>query len=103
MYAVVNIAGQQFRVAKDEKIIAPRMAGTKGSRVEFDQVLMVTEGKTVTVGQPYVAGAKVTATILEHDKADTVIIFKKKRRKGYELKNGHRQAQTRLQIKEIIA
>jgi len=103
MYAVVNVAGQQFRVAKDDKIIAPRLAGTKGSQVEFDQVLMVSQGTTVTVGQPYVAGAKVTATILEHDKADTVIIFKKKRRKGYELKNGHRQAQTRLQIKEIIA
>ena len=83
--------------------IALARSGDKGSRVEFDQVLMVTEGKSVTVGQPYVAGAKVTATILEHDKADTVIIFKKKRRKGYELKNGHRQAQTRLQIEEIIA
>lgn len=103
MYAVVNIAGQQFRVAKSEKIIAPRLAGEPGSQVEFDQVLLLSEGKSVQVGKPYVAGAKVTAKILEHDKADTVIIFKKKRRKGYELRNGHRQAQTRLQIEDIIA
>ena len=103
MYAVVNIAGQQFRVAKNETIIAPRLTGEEGSRLEFDQVLLLSAGETVKVGQPFVTGAKVTAKILKHDKADTVVVFKKKRRKGYEVKNGHRQAQTRLQIEEIIA
>jgi large subunit ribosomal protein L21 len=103
MYAVVNIAGQQFRVAKSEKIVAPRLTGEEGSQVEFDQVLMLGEGNSVKIGQPFVAGAQVRATIVKHDKADTVTIFKKKRRKGYRVKNGHRQAQTRLQIEEIIA
>jgi large subunit ribosomal protein L21 len=103
MYAVVNIAGQQFRVSKNEKIVAPRLSGEEGSQVEFDQVLMLADGPSVTVGQPFVAGAKVQAKILKHDKADTVIVFKKKRRKGYKLRNGHRQAQTRVQIEGIIA
>ncbi len=103
MYAVVNIAGQQFRVAKNEKLVAPRLSGEEGSQVEFDQVLMLGEGKNVKIGQPYVAGAKVTAKIVKHDKADTVIVYKKKRRKGYEKRNGHRQAQTRVQIEDIIA
>ena len=103
MYAVVNIAGQQFRVAKNEKIVAPRLVGEEGSQVQFDQVLMLGEGDSVKIGRPFVAGAQVRAIIVKHDKADTVTVFKKKRRKGYRVKNGHRQAQTRLQIEEIVA
>src|SRR5690606_4230714 len=91
MYAIVNIAGQQFKVAKDQKIFVHRLQGDEGASIEFDSVLLAEDGGKYTVGTPTVAGAKVSAKILSHLKGDKVIVFKKKRRKGYKKKNGHRQ------------
>ncbi len=103
MYAIVDIAGQQFRVAKDDTIVALRIPGKVGTDVEFDKVMLLSTDKGATVGAPFVDGAKVTATIVDHKKGKTVTVFKKKRRKGYMVKNGHRQPLTTLQIKEIVA
>ncbi|GAB1308158.1 hypothetical protein KH5_08410 [Urechidicola sp. KH5] len=102
MYAIVEIAGQQFKVAKDQKVFVHRLQGEAGSKVTFDNVLLVDDGK-VTIGAPAIDGAAVTATILNHLKGDKVIVFKKKRRKGYKVKNGHRQALTQIQIESIAA
>lgn len=101
MYAIVNIGGTQFKVAQNQYIYAPKMEGEAGSSVTFDQVLLVQEGDKVEVGTPLVNGVKVTGRILEHVKADKVIVFKKKRRKGYAVKNGHRQQFTKVQIEKI--
>lgn len=101
MYAIVNIAGKQFKVAKDQYIYAPKLEGETGAAVTFDSVLLVDNGSSVEVGVPTVAGAKVAGTILEHVKGDKVIVFKKKRRKGYAVKNGHRQQFTKVQIESI--
>jgi len=87
MYAIVEIAGQQFKVAKDQKVFVNRLQGEEGSKVSFDKVLLVDDGK-VTIGAPAIEGAEVTAKILGHLKGDKVIVFKKKRRKGYKKKNG---------------
>ena len=103
MYAIVDIAGQQFRVSKNDTIDAFRVAGEEGADVEFDKVMLLSTDKGTSVGAPYVEGAKVTATIVAHKKDKTVRVFKKKRRKGYEVLNGHRQPLTTLQIKDIIA
>jgi large subunit ribosomal protein L21 len=101
MYAIVDIAGKQFKVEKDQKIYAPRMEGESGDKVEFDQVMLVDDNGKVKIGSPVIKGAKVSGKILEHVKDDKVIVFKKKRRKGYRVKNGHRQGYTRLIIEEI--
>ena len=101
MYAIVDIAGKQFKVTQDQQIFAPKMEGDAGASVEFDNVLLVDNDGKIKVGSPKVKGAKVTAEILEHLKGDKVIVFKKKRRKGYKVKNGHRQELTKLVIKEI--
>ena len=90
MYAIVEIAGQQFKVAKDQKVFVHRLQEKEGSKVTFDNVLLLDDGK-VTIGAPVIKGAAVTAKILKHLKGDKVIVFKKKRRKGYKVKNGHRQ------------
>jgi large subunit ribosomal protein L21 len=103
MYAIVDIAGQQFKVAKSDTVTTNRLAGEVGSKVEIDHVLLLSTDKAIKVGTPYVDGAKVQAVILAHDKADKVLIFKKRRRKGYRLFRGHRQSQTQLKIEEIIA
>ena len=103
MYAIVEIAGQQFKVAKDQKVFVHRLKEEEGKRVSFDQVLLIGEGDNVTVGAPAIDGAAVEAKIVKHLKGDKVIVFKKKRRKGYRTKNGHRQALTELQIEGIIA
>ncbi len=103
MYAIVDIAGQQFKVAKDQQIFVHRLQGDEGASIEFDKVLLVDNGGKVTVGAPTVNGSKVTATILSHLKGDKVIVFKKKRRKGYKKKNGHRQFFTKIQISNIVA
>jgi len=100
MYAIVEIAGQQFKVAKDQKVFVNRLQGEEGSKVSFDKVLLVDDGK-VTVGAPAIKGAEVTAKILGHLKGDKVIVFKKKRRKGYKKKNGHRQFLSEIQIESI--
>ena len=103
MYAIVEIAGQQFKVQKDQKIFVHRLASETGSKVEFDRVLLVDNGGIITVGAPAIAGAKVTAEVLDHVKGDKVIVFRKKRRKGYKKKNGHRQSFTAISIKDIKA
>lgn len=101
MYAIVDIAGKQFKVAKDQYIYAPKMNGEAGAAVSFDQVLLVDNEGRVDVGAPTVKGVKVSGKILEHVKGDKVIVFKKKRRKGYAKKNGHRQQFTKVQIENI--
>ena len=101
MYAIVDIAGKQFKVAKDQYIYAPKMDGEAGSSVSFENVLLLDNNGSVEVGAPTVKGAKVSGKILEHVKGNKVIIFKKKRRKGYAVKNGHRQQFTKVQIENI--
>ena len=102
MYAIVDIAGQQFKVEAGMEIFVNRLAAEKGASVEFEKVLLVAEGESVKVGAPYVDGAKVTATVLDDTcKGKKVIVFKKKRRKGYQKMNGHRQYLTKLQINAI--
>jgi len=103
MYAIVEIAGQQFKVEKDSKLFVHRLQGEEGTTVDFEKVLLLDNDGKVKIGTPTVNGAKVSAKILSHDKGDKVIVFKKKRRKGYQKKNGHRQSFTRIQIQEIIA
>ena len=100
MYAIVEIAGQQFKVAKDQKVFVHRLQGEAGSKVTFDNVLLLDNG-SITIGAPAIEGAAVTAKILSHLKGDKVIVFKKKRRKGYRVKNGHRQSLTEIQIEGI--
>ena len=100
MYAIVEIAGQQFKVAKDQKVYVHRLQGEAGSKVTFDNVLLLDNG-SITIGAPAIEGAAVTAKILSHLKGDKVIVFKKKRRKGYRVKNGHRQSLTEIQIEGI--
>ena len=102
MYAIVEIAGQQFKVAKDQKVFVHRLQEKEGSKVTFDNVLLLDDGK-VTIGAPAINGAAVTAKILKHLKGDKVIVFKKKRRKGYKVKNGHRQSLSEIQIDSIVA
>ncbi|MBL7860116.1 MAG: 50S ribosomal protein L21 [Cyclobacteriaceae bacterium] len=101
MYAIVDIAGKQFKVAKDQYIYAPKMEGETGANVSFDNVLLLDKDGSVEVGAPTVKGVKVSGKILEHVKGNKVIIFKKKRRKGYTVKNGHRQQFTKVQIESI--
>ena len=101
MYAIVDIAGKQFKVAKDQYIYAPKMDGEAGASVSFDRVLLVDNGGTISIGAPTVAGITVSGKILEHVKGNKVIVFKKKRRKGYVVKNGHRQQYTKVQIESI--
>ena len=103
MYAIVDIAGQQFKVEKNDVVVANRLVGDEGAEVEFEKVMLVSGDDGATVGSPYVDGAKVTATIVGHEKGDKVIVFKKKRRKTYRVRNGHRQPLTRLEIKDIVA
>ena len=103
MYAIVEIAGQQFKVAKDQKVYVHRLAQEEGSKVSFDQVFLLDDGKDVTIGAPAITGASVEAKVVKHLKGDKVIVFKKKRRKGYRVKNGHRQALTELLIEGISA
>jgi large subunit ribosomal protein L21 len=101
MYAIVDIAGQQFKVEKDQKLFVHRLEGEEGKKVSFDKVLLIDTGSKVAVGDPVVKGASVTAKIVEHMKADKVLVFKKKRRKGYKKLNGHRQYMTQILIEGI--
>ena len=103
MYAIVEIAGQQFKVEKDQKLYVHRLDAERGSVVEFDKVLLIDNDGKVVVGSPVVEGAKVTAEVGSHVKADKVIVFHKKRRKGYRKKNGHRQCMTELKINNVVA
>ena len=103
MYAIVEIAGQQFKVTKDQKLYVHRLNEERGANVEFTQVLLVDADGQIKVGAPVVEGAKVVAEVVSHVKGEKVIVFKKKRRKGYRVKNGHRQCFTELVIKDVIA
>lgn len=102
MYAIVEIAGQQFKVEKDRKVYVHRLDAEEGSSVDFSKVLLVENDGEVKVGAPEVEGAKVTVKVLKHLKGEKVIVFKKKRRKGYKKKNGHRQYLTQIQVEEIV-
>ena len=101
MYAIVEIAGQQFKVAKDQRLFVHRLQDKEGAKVSFDKVFLLDDGKKVTLGAPAITGASVKAKVLGHLKGDKVIVFKKKRRKGYRVKNGHRQSLTQLVVEQI--
>ena len=101
MYAVVEIQGSQFKVTKDQKLFVNRIDAKEGSKVSFDNVLLVDDGKKVQIGKPNLSGTAVEAKIISHLKDDKVIVFKKKRRKGYKVKNGHRQSITEIVIQGI--
>ena len=103
MYAIVEIAGQQFKVEQDQQIFVHRLEAKEGSKIDFDKVLLMDDSGKINVGAPVIKGAKVTAKVLKHLKGDKVIIFKKKRRKGYKVKNGHRQYLTKLVVLKIDA
>jgi large subunit ribosomal protein L21 len=101
MYAIVEIAGQQFKVEKDRYVYAHRLEANVGDTLNFDKVLLTENNGTVSVGVPTVSGAKVTAKVLAHVKGDKVLVFKKKRRKGHVKLNGHRQQFTKIMIEDI--
>ena len=103
MYAIVEIAGHQFKVEKDQRVFVNRLQTEEGKKVSFDNVLLVADGDNITVGAPAIDGAQVGAKVLKHLKGDKVIVFKKKRRKGYRVKNGHRQSLTEIVIESIAA
>ena len=102
MYAIVEISGRQFKVEKKQKLFVNRLEIAEGKKVSFDNVLMVNDGAKSSIGTPNVSGAQVDAKVLKHLKSDKVIVFKKKRRKGYKVKNGHRQAITEIEISDIL-
>jgi len=102
MYVIAEIAGQQFKVEKGRKLYVHRLAGDEGSSLSFDRILLTDNDGQVKVGTPVVKGASVNATILRHLKDDKVLVFKKRRRKGYQKCNGHRQQLTQIQIDDII-
>jgi large subunit ribosomal protein L21 len=103
MYAIVEIAGQQFKVSKDLKVYVHRLTNEEGSKVSFEKVLLLDDNGAITLGAPVIEGASVEAKVLQHLKGDKVIIFKKKRRKGYKKRNGHRQYLTQIVIEGITA
>jgi large subunit ribosomal protein L21 len=101
MYAIVEIAGQQFKIEKDQKIFVHRLKAEEGSQINFDRVMLVDNDGSIKVGAPTIEGATVSATVLNHLKGEKVLIFKKKRRKGYQTMNGHRQYLTSIKIDDI--
>lgn len=102
MYAIVEIAGQQFKVEKDKKLFVHQLDAKEGDSVEFEKVLLVDNDGAVAVGTPTVSGAKITAKVLAHVKGEKVVVFKKKRRKSYQKMNGHRQQFTQIQVETIV-
>ncbi|MFD2099882.1 50S ribosomal protein L21 [Flagellimonas iocasae] len=103
MYAIVEMAGQQFKVAKDQKVYVHRLQEDEGKKVTFDKVLLLEDGGNVIIGAPVIEGAAVEAKVVKHLKGDKVIVFKKKRRKGFKKKNGHRQYLTEIVVESILA
>jgi large subunit ribosomal protein L21 len=101
MYAIVEIAGQQFKVQKDQKIFVHRLAAESGAKLDFERVLLIDNDGKIQVGAPAIAGALVSVEVNEHVKGDKVIVFKKKRRKGYKKTNGHRQSFTSITVKDL--
>jgi large subunit ribosomal protein L21 len=104
MYAIVDIAGKQFKVSKDQNVLVPKLEAEVGKSVEFDKVLLVSDDKgKISVGQPTVKGAKVKAKVVDFDRGKKVVVFRKKRRKGFRVKRGHRQDYTNVLIQSISA
>ncbi|MBK5212264.1 MAG: 50S ribosomal protein L21 [Flavobacteriaceae bacterium] len=103
MYAIVEIAGQQVKVAKDQKVFVNRLPVEEGKKVSFDNVLLIGDGDNITIGAPAIDGAQIGAKVVKHLKGDKVIVFKKKRRKGFRKKNGHRQYLSEIIIESIVA
>ena len=103
MYAIVEIAVQQFKVEQGQKLYFHRLEAERGSVVEFDKVLLVDNNGSVTIGAPVISGAKVVAEVVSHVKGEKVLVFHKKRRKGYRKLNGHRQFFTELKVNEVVA
>lgn len=103
MYAIIRTGGKQYQVSPGERVRVEKLAGAVGDTVEIDDVLLVADGDEIKVGQPVLEGVKVSARIVEQDKAKKILVFKKKRRKGYRVKRGHRQPYTALEIKDISA
>jgi large subunit ribosomal protein L21 len=101
MYAIVEIAGKQYKVSQDDKLYVPRQNAQANDKLSFDKVLLVNDGKSISVGTPTVDGITVDATVIDQVKADKVLVFKKKRRKRYKVKNGHRQPYTQIKIDAI--
>ena len=101
MYAIVEIAGQQFKVTKNDEIFVHRLEGEPGTKLEFTDVLLIDQEGKISVGTPHVEGSKITGKILEHARGDKVIIFKKKRRKGFQKETGHRQDFSKILIENI--
>ncbi len=101
MYAIVDIAGKQYKVTEKEKLLVPQLEAEVGSKIELDRVLLVSSDAGIQVGQPVVAGAKVAVNILEHERGKKIIVFKKRRREDYKVTRGHRQTYTRIQIEKI--
>ena len=101
MYAIVNISGKQFKAEKGSKICVPKLSVEEGKKIVFDDVLMVHDGKSTNFGSPKVTGAKVTATVIDHGRERKILVYKKKRRKGYARKNGHRQWHTNLEVQNV--
>ena len=103
MYVIVDIQGQQFKVQKDQKLFVHRIDANEGDVVEFAKVLLMGDGDDITIGSPAIDGAKVVLEVLSHVKGDKVLVFKKKRRKGYQKLNGHRQQFSQVLVKDIIS
>ena len=102
MYAIVEISGKQFKVEKKQKLFVNRLDVAEGKKISFNNVLMINDGSKSSVGTPHVSGVQVDAKVLKHLKSDKVIVFKKKRRKGYKVRNGHRQAISEIEISDIL-
>jgi large subunit ribosomal protein L21 len=101
MYAVVEIAGQQFKVAKADKIFVPKLESEVGAKIKFEKVLLIGDEKQTQLGTPYVTGATIEAKVLGHLKDDKVVVFKKKKRKGFKVRRGHRQQYTQIEITKV--
>jgi large subunit ribosomal protein L21 len=102
MFAIIDFGGFQYKVEKDSKLFVNRLETEEGNSFDIEKVLLIDNDGVVQVGTPVVEGAKVTAKVLEHMRGDTLVVFKKKRRKGYKVRNGHRQYLTKIQIEEIV-
>ena len=103
MYAIINISGKQFKASEGTKVRVPKQDGEVGSSLTFDEVLLLSSDNSTQIGNPYVKGSSVTATILNQGRDKKIIVIKKKRRKGYQRKNGHRQFYTEIEVKKINA
>lgn len=101
MFAVVEIAGQQYKVSKSDRLYVPRLESEVGAKITFDKVLLLGDEKKTTIGTPVIAGSSVEAKVLEHVRDEKVIVFKKKRRKGYKVRRGHRQQYTEIEITKV--